>query len=88
MEGVLTMEQVDKRCTERAGHFAGDSFGAGIALVLFIAWFIFMIYYDPVNTSVRKEAVLPSTCRPGEKIVMTTAPKAEYNECEAHWVRK
>jgi hypothetical protein len=35
-----------------------------------------------------REAALSESCHVGDKVIMTTAPKAEYYECEAHWVRK
>lgn len=40
------------------------------------------------GTNPHKEATLPSICRPGEQIIMITAPQAELYSCEAHWVRK
>lgn len=40
------------------------------------------------SSKIHKEAALPATCVVGERVLMTTAPKTEYYECEAHWTRK
>jgi hypothetical protein len=62
----------------------GFGVGAAVATVVWLA--VMMASWTDI--SVHKEARLPGTCQPGERVLMTTAPKAEYYECEAHWVRK
>jgi hypothetical protein len=60
-------------------------------IVSFLAGITFMIVMDfcaEPDRSPHKEAVLPKKCYVGQKVVMTTAAKAEYYECEASWVRK
>jgi hypothetical protein len=62
-------------------------FGAGFILGFWILSAILVRFYIP-SSDVMREATLPPNCLPGAKVLMTTAPKAEYYECEAHWVRK
>jgi hypothetical protein len=70
-----------------ASNSAGLNFSAGF-MVGFIVGVLLVLWLFAVDTDVKREAKLPDWCRPGERVLMTTAPKAEYYECEAHWVRK
>jgi hypothetical protein len=67
-----------------------NDFLAGVGVTAIGATLIIWAFRAAIgpNFDVRKEMALPKHCYVGEKVIMTSAPKAEYYECEAGWVRK
>jgi len=67
-----------------------DKFSLGMlcAWVGVLAGMLLMSFGLRVDRTVRRVSDIPAKCEAGEQIIYTSAPKAEFYVCDAHWVRK